>query len=271
MPSLKQRCKATGVALLGYLPPLPKVLLDWYVSKRVGHRGPATPVVDFVSLHAGETESQRMLVEELPAQAAGTIRLVIMSDTHERHRTVSVPAADLLVHSGDLLMSSSLAVQSRGEAVLADFDAWLATLPCKEKVVIGGNHDAALRRAPHLITNATLLDDTAVTLEASGLKVYGNSYSEGHSHNSAWQAAHPSVSEACRGADIVLSHECASSLQQRVLPRCRPLVWASGHSHSGHGVKLSDGTLFVNAAIQDTSYNPVQPPIVVDLAPPRRE
>jgi len=272
MPSLKKRCKAAGIAVLGSLPPLPKVLLDWYVSKRVGHRGPSTPMVDFVSLHAGESETRRIPVEELPEPATGAIRLVIMSDTHERHRTVTVPAADLLVHSGDILMSSSLAVQARGEAVLADFDAWLATLPCKEKVVIGGNHDTALQRSPHLITNAVLLDDTAVTLENSGLKVYGNSYSEGSSHNSAWQEASPSVSEAsCACAHVVLSHECASLLRQQVLPCCRPLVWASGHSHSQHGVRLADGILFVNAAIQDTSYNPVQPPVVVDLSPPRRE
>lgn len=267
MPSLKKRAKACVVGVLGYLPPLPKWTLDCYVHWRVGNVPPAVPEVDFVPLHAGERSATRLRVEALPPKAPGTVRLIIISDTHERHHTVTVPAGDVLVHCGDILMTSSMPVQARGEHVLRDFNAWLATLPCTEKVVIGGNHDEALRRAPHLITNAVLLEDSAVSLQASGLKVYGNPYSEGTSHNKAWQDAAPSVSDACANADVVLSHACASILQQEVLAKCQPQLWASGHEHSEHGVVFRDGTLFANGAIQDGSYNPTNPPIVVDIMP----
>lgn len=262
--------KPAAVAVLKCLPPLPKCVLDCYVSRCVGNKPPTEPEVLYISLLDDTEVAERLPLEELPAQVGKTVRLVIISDTHERHRQVSVPVGDVLVHCGDILMASSLAVQSRGERVLRDFNEWLATVPCQEKVVIGGNHDSALLRlgtgAAAIITNAVLLDDTAVSLLASGLKIYGNSHSEGATHNRAWQAA-PTVSDACADADIVLSHECSERLRHEVLPRCRPTVWASGHHHDRHGIGFSDGTLFANAAIMDKKHNPVQPPIVVDLVP----
>jgi len=265
MPTLKKRAKAVGVSVLQAIPPMPSCIMDTYVSTMVGKQAPAVPMVDFVPQCLGAHEVQRLPMEELPAKVPGSIRLVIVSDTHERHQQVSVPAGDIFVHCGDILMASSLSVQSRGIMVLTDFDEWLDTIPCTDKVVIGGNHDIALQRAPHLITNAVMLNDSAV--EVSGLKVYGNSYSEGDSHNTAWQTAVPSVSDACNGADVVVSHECADSLQQAVFARCQPAVWASGHNHDEHGVKWQNDILFANAAIQDEGYSPVQPPVVVDLLP----
>lgn len=38
-----------------------------------------------------------------------------------------------------------------------------------------------------------------------------------------------------------------------------------GHVHVGHGTMTRGQTTFVNACICDHEYNPVQPPIVVEL------
>jgi len=257
------------VGVLKRVPPLPGFVMDAYMSWRVGSTPPAVPQIDYVSFHDGAQDSQRIQLESLPAKAANVVRLVIISDTHERHRQVSVPAGDVLLHCGDILMSSSMAVQSRGLSVLRDFNEWLATVPCEKKVVIGGNHDTALMKlgedVPSVITNAVVLDNTAISLQTSGFKVYGNPYSRGDSHNRAWQTPEPSVSDACMDADIILSHHWNDKLQSEVLSRCRPLLWAYGHVHRSHGVRIQDGTLFVNAAVMDSSYNPSQPPFVVDL------
>lgn len=274
-PAWKRCLKSAAVSVAKCLPPLPGCFLDTYVSHRVGSTSPAVAQVDYVSLLDGaEEDCKRLLLEELPVKPFQAVRLVIISDTHERHRQVHLPAGDVFLHCGDISMSSSLAVQSRGLRVLQDFNEWLATVPCKEKVVIGGNHDMALLRlgaeAQSVISNATILNDTALVLEASGLKVYGTPFSEGDSHNNAWQVAEPTVSGACDDADIVLSHESAASLQEKVLARCRPAVWASGHEHNSHGARFQNGTLFANAAIQDGRYNPTQPAIVVDLALKRK-
>jgi hypothetical protein len=46
----------------------------------------------------------------LPPKAAhGVVRIVVVSDTHSRHRDLGVlPAGDLFVHCGDVLMSGRL-------------------------------------------------------------------------------------------------------------------------------------------------------------------
>jgi len=268
--SILKRC---AVGVLKRLPfPAPTPLMDLFLHFRVGNAPAAAPQVDYVA--EGGSEAQRMPLSDLPKQADGMLRVVVISDTHERHRQLTLPAGDLLLHCGDILMSSSLGTQGRGERVLRDFNEWLESAPCKERVVVGGNHDAALERlggaARQLLPAATLLQDSSEQLRSAGLRVYGHGHSTGHSHNRAWQTGQPEVSDACDGADIVLTHGCSPELQAAVLTRAQPVLWASGHNHERHGARREGGLLFVNAAIHDARYRPVQPPVVVDL-PPRRK
>lgn len=55
-------------------------------------------------------------------------------------------------------------------------------------------------------------------------------------------------------------------LLQRVM-ETKPLVHVYGHIHPGHGLHAKEGlcTLFVNAAICDESYNPIEKPILIEL------
>jgi len=269
----RRRClKGCLLRALRHLPRVPAPVFDAYVSCFIGRAQSGEHFVDFVTTPGSAgAEVQRLPLGSLPPQSEGTVRVVIISDTHERHRDVVVPPGDVLLHCGDILMSSSLSSQRRGLRVLQDFDSWLATTPCRERVVIGGNHDIALERlgnggAESVLTAATVLQDSSIILPVASLKVYGNAYSEGHSHNRAWQAASPSVSPAaCADADIVMSHLCCDALTEAVFATSRPRLWASGHAHAQHGAFAHEGTLFVNASIHDHRYRPVQPPVVVDL------
>lgn len=266
---MKLRCLKRGlVRAVRSLPPVPESIFDVFIRYRVGSTPPDVPEVVYVS-RPGE-EAERMALEDLPPPRAGSVRLVVVSDTHERHAQVSLPEGDVLLHCGDILMSSSLSTQERGLRVLQDFNSWLQAAPCKEKVVIGGNHDWALERlgregAQQVLSSATLLRDDCAVLPLSGIKVYGNAFSRGHSHNVAWQTRRPEVSDACVGADVVMTHESAPCIVTEVLEKAQPCLWASGHCHAQHGVKQREGLTFVNAAILDTNYCPLQPPIVVDL------
>jgi Icc-related predicted phosphoesterase len=241
----------------------------------------------------------------LPDKPLGVVRIAIVSDTHERHDLVKLPSgADVLLHCGDILMSSGLCHHSRGTRVLKQFNDWLEGLDIPEKVVIGGNHDSALRNlgsreAKDVLSSAELLHDSSVYLPRSRLRVYGNSHSLGVSHNKAWQgpvqlqsdaanfadiAVAPDAAEdtsklaakdpivivtpeAVKDADIVVTHLRSDDLQKLILEKAgaKPKVWASGHVHTKHGVEHACGTLFVNAAILDEHHNPWQPPVVVDL------
>jgi len=267
--SLKRCCKRCAVRVLRRLPKLPTWFWDSFVHWRLGNKALDVPQVLYVQDSSLDAPAVSLPLKGLPPQQEGFVRLVIISDTHERHRLVQLPAADVFLHCGDILMSSSLARQDRGIRVLRDFNSWLGSLPCAEKVVIGGNHDKALEElggvANEVISDAILLQDSSAMLPRAGLKVYGNAWSRGESHNRSWQTREPLISDAVHGADVVMSHACNETIEDAVLQKAQPRLWASGHYHREHGVNKRGGTLFVNAAILDRKHNPHQAPVVVDL------
>eukprot|EP00416_Gambierdiscus_australes_P043686 CAMPEP_0171117882 /NCGR_PEP_ID=MMETSP0766_2-20121228/93524_1 /TAXON_ID=439317 /ORGANISM="Gambierdiscus australes, Strain CAWD 149" /LENGTH=249 /DNA_ID=CAMNT_0011580423 /DNA_START=59 /DNA_END=808 /DNA_ORIENTATION=+ len=241
--------------------------MNLYVRWRVGRVLPTVQLVEFLA--DPHVRPVRMPLGVLPNPPSGVTRVVIVSDTHEMHRHVAVPPGDLFLHCGDILMSSSLTRESRGLHVLQDFNRWLEQIPCREKVVIGGNHDWALMhllsQGEEVLPAAVVLHDKAVELPESRLKIYGNAYSEGTSHNNAWQTEAPQVSDACAGAELVMTHHCSPAILEAVLAKAKPVLWASGHKHQDYGTQQRGGTLFVNAATMDSRYNPLNPPMVVDL------
>jgi predicted phosphohydrolase len=83
-----------------------------------------------------------------------TLRLVLLSDTHQRHREVGVPDGDIFIHAGDFTMFSESM-----EAVV-DFNDWLGELPHRFKALVAGNHEFFLEADPSrrsLLSNATVL------------------------------------------------------------------------------------------------------------------
>jgi predicted phosphohydrolase len=77
-----------------------------------------------------------------------------MSDTHELHRELDVPDADILIHCGNFTMFS------RSIKAVGDFNQWLGELPHRHKIVVPGNHELFLEADPKkrsLLTNAIIL------------------------------------------------------------------------------------------------------------------
>lgn len=96
------------------------------------------------------------------------MRIVCISDTYELHRQLTVPPGDLLIHAGGFTFYSKRPWMYR------HFDLWLGELPHRHKVVIPGNHEYQLEEPGErsVITNATLLVDSSVTIE--GLRIWGS-------------------------------------------------------------------------------------------------
>jgi hypothetical protein len=69
------------------------------------------------------------------ARSNTTLRIVLLSDTHELHREVEVPDGDILIHAGDHSMFS------RNMQAVEDFNVWLGELPHRYRVVVPGNHE----------------------------------------------------------------------------------------------------------------------------------
>ena len=69
------------------------------------------------------------------------MRIVAISDTHNRLDKIKIPEGDVLVHAGDLTNRGTLNELVRAATVLR-------ALPHKRKVIIAGNHDHGLEKQP---------------------------------------------------------------------------------------------------------------------------
>lgn len=217
--------------------------------------------------------------ENVVAPKLKPVKIVCISDTHGLHRRVRVPDGDVLVHAGDLT--------SRGElSTVEDFNAWLGTLPHPHKVVIAGNHDFCFedpaRRAAERLTHATYLQDSGVTV--AGLRIWGSPWQPWF-HDWAFnlprgQALKDKWDLIPGGTDILITHgpphgigdrtqsgerAGCEDLAEAVATRIRPKLHVFGHIHEGYGMSTRGPTTYVNASICTLAYQPVQPPIVVEL------
>jgi 3',5'-cyclic AMP phosphodiesterase CpdA len=206
------------------------------------------------------------------------VRVVCISDTHNRHARVAVPSGDLLIHAGDFTVLGK-------EDEIADFNRWLATLPHRHKIVIAGNHEFLFERDPararRLITNAVYLEDAA--LRVDGLALYGSPWQpmfgglafnlpRGADLAAKWALIPP-------GTDILVTHgppyghvDALPSGRHvgdvdlaAAIAAVKPRLHVCGHIHQGYGTSQIGGTTCVNASICNESYDPVNAPVVVDL------
>jgi len=257
----------------------------WYSTLRLVQQ-PIAPLgkVKYVDFNTGAWTVQA----ELPQQPAGSKRFVVVSDTHMRHRDLTLPPSDILVHCGDVLMSGGDLTPASGTPwpdCVREFSRWLEENRerCPEAIVIGGNHDQffidigpeALRQ--QLPPHAVYLCDREVTL-SGGVRVYGTGYSGKLSPtpNSAFQ--YTSKEEQWRtldaipaNVDVLITHspprvEGASfgykpppfdptrtgfgceDLREVVEKRVKPRVHLFGHIHEAHGAMRADGILYIAAS-----------------------
>jgi predicted phosphodiesterase len=205
------------------------------------------------------------------------LRIVCLSDTHNRHDALAVPDGDVLLHAGDFT--------GRGRPrEVAAFGAFLARLPHEEKVVVAGNHDFLFQdepeRARELLGEVTYLQDSLA--EVAGLRVWGSPWQpwfydwafnlqRGAALAEKW-ALVPD------GVDVLITHGPphgildTTSRGERVgceeltaaRSRIRPRLHLFGHIHEAYGTHRADGILSVNACNCDLAYRPANPPVVVE-------
>ncbi len=207
------------------------------------------------------------------------MRIVLISDTHGRHRELVVPDGDMLIHAGDFTLNS------KPDWIYRHFNIWLGELPHRHKIVIPGNHDFLLEdpKERRIITNAVLLVDSGVEVE--GIKIWGSPTTP--LYGGAFGKSRPEDrrklwAQIPDGLDILITHGppfaildhsksserregCPQLLEAvfRVLPR----LHVFGHIHHGYGMLRTTDTLFVNASLLDEDYKVSNQPIVIDIAP----
>ena len=211
------------------------------------------------------------------------MRIVCVSDTHNKGIYVPVPPGDVLVHAGDLTV--------RGEGPEVQNAAlWLESLTTRFRAIVftPGNHDYLFekkeKRARGCFTSEKIhcLINQEVTID--GLKFYGTPVTR-RFHDWAFNVDANRLplywKDIPSDTDVLVTHQPPygigdqlegdhlgdPSLRAWVAHR-EPRLHVFGHIHAGHGQYDLVGfpkTTFVNAAILDERYQMANKPIVVDV------
>lgn len=205
-----------------------------------------------------------------------SVRVMIISDTHERHHVLGkLPPCDILIHAGDLLMTGRVQSETKVKQKLKHFNQWMKEQDAAYKIVIGGNHDKHLEELSkdelhnHIFTDCTYLCNSGI--DAMGLKIWASPSSQGASNNQAFQSKEfrrtaEAMAKRAGPVDILVTHGTCTTLRELVRPR---LMHVFGHYHCFHGLHLYETDYAANlvsvaAPIMDADYNPYNLPIVID-------
>lgn len=213
------------------------------------------------------------------------MKIVCISDTHNCNEQIVVPDGDILIHSGDATTVGNI-------PQISAFNHWFKNLPHKFKIFVAGNHDWMFETnnsfARQMLDKSIIyLQDSTVEIE--GLKIYGSPWqprffdwafnlNRGAEMAEKWKLIPVDT-------DILITHGPPNGILDEV-PRkywventgCEELIkkveelaknnlklHIFGHIHCGYGTAEKFGVRFVNASTCDESYNPTQPPIVVEI------
>ncbi|MEE8113632.1 MAG: metallophosphatase domain-containing protein [Nitrososphaerales archaeon] len=227
------------------------------------------------------------------------MKIVAISDTHTKHKKITIPKCDVLVHAGDFSWKGTYWETFR-------FMKWLNEQPAKHKIVIAGNHeltldasnrgrfDANIWAAMRGISDVHYLDNSSVTID--GIKFYGTPWTPffyDWAFNGSEGADAPIRMEGNRDlvevygeipedTQVLICHgpprgivdmaydERAGSYEMRKLLESDKLallrLYLCGHIHEGRGHEIACGNVnFCNVSSLGRDYSTAQTPVVIDL------
>lgn len=198
-----------------------------------------------------------------------------LSDTHGQHPLLGdLPPADVFVHSGDFTMRGT-------EREVADFVAWLATLPYSHKLFVAGNHDKCLygKDLGTLPTGCHYLRYSGLKIE--GIRFHGIPMFKADAQSGLLRQQ---LDAMPADVDVLISHQppygmldtsggvhYGSEEIRESLRRVCPRYHLFGHVHDSYGrlekrtSLAEEGTTFVNSSLLDEDYNLVNSPQVIRL------
>lgn len=187
-----------------------------------------------------------------------------LSDTHGQHTKITnLPAADVIVHSGDFTFGGS-------EREAIDFMQWFCDLPYKYKVFIAGNHDMSMYGAANiegLPKDVHYLSNSSVVID--GIKFYGLPMFMEDTMEGTYDKL---INSIPYDTDVLVTHQPPYGildggeyhgkqdfhygnylLYAKVLG-IKPRLHLFGHDHNVYGSEERFGTIFSNAAVVDSQY-----------------
>jgi len=218
-----------------------------------------------------------------PLEREGSrLKIVAISDTHGKHDELTKDlkgGGDIIVHGGDI---SNMGKSNE----IYDFLQWFSSLNFTHKVFIAGNHDFGFEVmndiAPEYKEQGVIyLMDKMV--EVQGLKIYGSPWqprffdwafnvNRGDAIAKKWEPIPADL-------DILITHGPlfgilddtqtgmrvgCEELYKKVM-EVKPKVHVCGHIHYGYGMKITDDTVFINAASLGENYEYRNKPVTFHL------
>ena len=210
------------------------------------------------------------------------MKFCVISDTHNRLNTVTIPECDILIHAGDMTGRGYVwEIEKQCELI--------GKAPAKHKLITPGNHDFLAQDQPAVFRdickshNIIPLINESIVVE--GIKMYFSPYSptffswafmadRGDRIRDIW-AMIPDNTE------ILVTHSPAFGILDQLpdgasvgckdlLERIRDLkdlrVHVAGHiHHMGGKTQLINGVTHINASIVGEDYKVANKPIVFDF------
>jgi predicted phosphodiesterase len=201
------------------------------------------------------------------------MKIVHISDTHGLHGQLhDFPAADMIVHSGDISFAGSA-------NEVKDFIDWFWGLDYKYKIFIAGNHDLYLDGKKQEIIqrfmpeNCFYLYNSGVTIE--GLKFWGIPFLVSDDANGLLPQM---MAQIPTDTDILVTHQPPYGILDKTggvhfgcpylllaVMTVSPRYHLFGHAHNACGTEKLSTTTFVNASVVNDHYQLSNRPFVFDL------
>ena len=224
------------------------------------------------------------------------MRLCCLSDTHTKHKGLTIPECDVLIHAGDSTWTGEYRETRR-------FIEWFAAQPAKHKVLIAGNHELTLdenhsKFNPH-VRNLVLNQRGFIYLENSevvidGIKFWGtpwtpwfhdwafNGYPDADAPFERGVSLLDIYKEMPEDVNVIISHGPPYGMGDQTLDGddrvgsvdMRKLtsnldhlrLYISGHIHEARGMEIADGGVhYCNVSTLDRDYDTVRVPVVIDV------
>jgi Icc-related predicted phosphoesterase len=208
------------------------------------------------------------------------VKIVAISDTHCRHRSLRLPKGDVLLHAGDLCLKGE-------KQEVVDFLDWFQRQDYKHKIFIAGNHDFFFEREKRSTIEKTIpkgvtyLHDNGVTIE--GIKFWGTPVTPWFFNWAFNRRRGPDIAKHWAlvpdDTDVLISHGPPYSIldtvvnethvgckdQLKRIMEIKPKLVVCGHVHESYGTTKQNGIKFINACMLNESYELVNKPVVYEV------
>ena len=200
------------------------------------------------------------------------MRILHLSDTHRNHRRLhGLPAADVIIHSGDVAETG----QSKD---VNDFFVWFCGLDYKYKIFVKGNHDSRLQAnkfvQSSLPANVFFLYNSGITIKSVKFWGLSNSYFTKKDVNENFQQR---LAKIPSNIDILITHRppygildksykhLGSTYLLQAVMKIAPRYHLFGHVHEAYGIEKLNETTFVNASVVNEKNELTNKPFLFEI------